>query len=468
MTLASPEPQQRASGGSELDLAVLGGGISGLALGAWAVEAGLRVAVFESSDRPGGVMDSARSGPFLFEVGPNTVLDRDPSFDDLLRWAGLENRALRVPMRGMARYIWHAGRLHAVPSSPISALTTGLFSWGGKLRVLREPWIPAVKEDESLEAFAVRRLGREAYERALVPMVSGISGGDPARMSTEFSFPLMKALEREGGGLFRGMLARRKLPGAPPRRPLHMISFPDGLGELPRAIAARLGDRYLSGRTVDRLTPLTGGAGFELRAGAEHWISREVALCAPASTAAAWIRPWAPEAAVRLDAVHYCPLSVVGLGVERGSLKLPPGFGFLTTKGSGVRVLGAIFNSTFFPGRAPEGLELLTVMLGSDRDPQAASLPDDELLAQVRRDLATVLGWNGRAAETRIMRWPAAIPQYGLDHALLLGALEAAETRFPGLHFFGNWRGGAAVGERVRLARELADRLQRKKAEISV
>lgn len=468
MTLASPELQQHTSGGTGLDLAVLGGGISGLALAAWATEAGLNVAVFDRSDRPGGVMDSARSGPFLFEVGPNTVLDRDPSFDALLQWAGLDGRALRVPMRGMARYIWHGGRLHAVPGSPISAITTGLFSWGGKLRVLREPWIPPVKDDESLEAFAVRRLGREAFERALVPMVSGISGGDPAQMSTEYSFPLMKALEREGGGLFRGMLARRKQPGAPPRRPLHMISFPEGLGELPRALATRLGDRYHAGRPIEAVTPSPNGRGFEIRSGAEQWTSREVALCAPAPAAAAWVRSWAPEAADRLDAVHYCPLAVVGLGVERGSLKLPPGFGFLTTKDSGLRALGAIFNSTFFPGRAPEGLELLTVMIGSDRDPEGASLPDDELLAQVRRDLATVLGWNGRAAETRIVRWPGAIPQYGLDHARLLRSLEAAENHFPGLHFFGNWRGGAAVGERVRLARELAETVRRKKAEISV
>lgn len=449
------------------DLAILGGGISGLALAAWALQEDLRVAVFDQAEEPGGVMKSFRENGFLFERGPNTVLDRDPSLDDLIEWAGLGERAIRVPLRGMQRYVWFEGRLNEVPASPLGALTTRLLSPLGKLRVLREPFIGAVNEDESLRDFAIRRLGREVYERALVPMVSGVTGGDPAAMSTEYSFPALKELERKGGSLFRGMLARRKETGGQPRRRPNMVSFPDGLGELPRALAWRLGEGWYGGATVESLTPLSNNSGHEIRTSRGTFRASEVALTADAATVASWLAPISPETAERLRNVHYCPLAVVGLGVDASSLTLPPGFGFLTTADSGIRALGAIFNSAFFEGRAPEGAHLLTVMLGSDRDPEALRLSDEELEEQVRRDLGQALGWNGKARVIRVMRWDRAIPQYGLNHSRLIEALADTEKRYPGLHFFGNWRGGAAVGERVRLARELARKISRKKAENS-
>lgn len=460
-----------SSGGREtgaeapLDLAILGGGISGLALAAWAVRENLRVAVFEKDPEPGGVMQSAREDGFLFERGPNTVLDRDASLDHLIDGAGLGDRAMRVPLRGMKRYVWHAGRLNEVPSSPLGALTTPLLSPLGKLRVFREPFIAPVREDEPLRDFAVRRLGREVYERALVPMVSGVTGGDPAAMSTEYSFPVLKELERKGGSLFRGMLARRKESGGAPRRRPNMVSFPEGLGELPRALAERLGEAWNGGVTVESVTPIPEGSGYVIRTAAGVVRAAEVALAADARAVASWIEPWSPEAAGRLWQTHYCPLAVVGLGVETSSLTLPAGFGFLTTAESEIRSLGAIFNSAFFEDRAPAGTQLLTVMLGSDRDPGALQLSDEELLEQVRRDLGRVLGWNGKALVTRIMRWERAIPQYGLEHHRLMAAVAESEQRHPGLHFFGNWSGGAAVGERVRLARELASKISRKKAE---
>jgi protoporphyrinogen/coproporphyrinogen III oxidase len=465
-TPSPPSPPGMAPS-ARLDLAVLGGGISGLALAAFADRAGLNVAVFERAPRPGGVMDSFREDKFLFERGPNTVLDRDPSLNELIQWAGLDSRTLRVPLRGLPRYIWHRGRLNPVPASPLSAIRTPLLSLGGKLRLLREPWIAPVREDESLEAFVVRRLGRELYERALVPMVSGVSGGDPARMSVEFSFPVLKALEREGGSLVRGMLARRRQPGAPPRPRPNMVSFPDGLGELPRALATRLGERYRGGIGIESIAPLPGG-GFRIETTDGTREAGEVALCADAGTVARWVAPFAPEAARRLDEVHYCPLLVLGLGVPASSLRLLPGFGFLTTADSELRIVGAIFNSGFFPGRAPEGAAALTVMLGTDRDPEAAMLDGGETMDQVRRDLGRALDWNGEVTRSTLHRWEHAIPQYGLGHKRLLAALENAESRFPGLHFFGNWRGGAAVGERIRLAREWAGRAERKYAEKSV
>lgn len=413
-------------------------------------------------------MKSHREDGFLFESGPNTVLDRDPSLDDLIEWAGLGDRAIRVPLKGMQRYIWRRGHLNEVPASPLGALTTPLLSPLGKLRVLAEPFIAPVREDEPLRDFAVRRLGREVYERALVPMVSGVTGGDPARMSAEYSFPVLKELERKGGSLFRGMLARRKESGGQPRRRPNMVSFPEGLGELPRAIASKLGEAWRPGVAVESLNPTKPGEGYEIQTSAGPFHAADVAIAAEASTAASWLEPLHAPAAERLRKVHYCPLAVAGLGLKASSLTLPPGFGFLTTADSDLRVLGAIFNSVFFPDRAPEGTHLLTVMLGGDRDPEAAELDDPALTERIRRDLHRALNWNGEYEILRIRRWEAAIPQYGLKHDELVKILGEAEERFPDLHFFGNWLGGAAVGERVRLARDLAGKISRKKAENSV
>ncbi|MCH8332763.1 protoporphyrinogen oxidase [Candidatus Sumerlaeota bacterium] len=454
-----------------LPFAVLGGGISGLALATWLRDEGIDSIVLEKSDRPGGVIGTVQRGEFLFERGPTTVLDRDGSIDGLIRLAGLEEATQRTRLKDHARYIWHGGRLHTVPVSPGSFLTTRLFSFPAKARLLREAWTSPVQGDESLEDFVIRRLGREFLDRAIAPMVNGLWAGDPAKMSTAASFPLLKELERSSGSLVKGFLAtmkarRRKQHDPDSPRSSQMVSFQGGLQRLPEALATNLGEALIASTEVKQIQPDESGRGYRVMAlqdGSERtWIADGVALCGDAAAVAGWIEAFEPGAARQLRAVHYCPLAVVGLGIESASLRLPSGFGFLAARDQGLRILGAIFNSNFLPDRAPQGSAALTVMIGGDLDPEGAALSDADLFQLVQRDLRAVLGWDGKASCHHIERWPRAIPRYSMDYFELIQSLEDVESRHPGLTLFGNWRGGVSISDRIKLAHQEASAIAKR------
>jgi len=462
---AAPPAEPAEAAPERLPLAILGGGISGLALAFFAEAEGVPPVVFEKTPRPGGVIDDVTADGFRFERGPNTILDRDGSLDALIASLGLQERTLRAPLREQARYIWHGGRLHRAPLSPAALLRTRLFTLSGKLRLLREPWIGPVQSDESVEAFVRRRLGREVYERAVVPVLAGLWAGDPSRLSTMACLPELKELERSGS-LFKGTLARRRAArGAGARTPPALVSFREGLATLPRRLAEKLGRGFKSGVEITRLESLGFGQGFRItgREGQTErtWRADQVVLAAEAPSVARWTEPFEPKLAGRLKAVRYCPLLVLGLGVPAASLELPSGFGFLAVPGQGLRALGVIFNSNFLPERAPAGFAALTLMYGGELDPEAVLWDEEELLDQARRDLAQALAWDGRRRVHVVHRWAAAIPQYGMDHFELTQALTACERRHPGLKFFGNWRGGVALADRLRRARAEAVEIAR-------
>lgn len=456
MTSATPLPPADALTGSDrvLPVAIIGGGISGLALAAWLAQEGIEAVVIEKGARPGGVIGSVEKDGFIFERGPNTILERTETLEALLRLAGIAVEAQRSPLRGQKRYVWHGGRLHEVPAGPGSLLATKLLSTGAKLRLLREPWIAPVERDEPLKDFVIRRLGSEVYERLFLPMVQGIWAGDPALMSTEASFPLLKELERGSGSLIRGFIRKMREGGR--KLSPSMVSFAGGLEKLPRALAAGMGGRYWSNAEVRELTPRRDSGNFQIiveREGLTKELEANcVFVCTGAHPAAQLIESMEPALAARFRQIHYSPLASVGLGLRADSVRIPPGFGFLSARDQGLRVLGAIFNSNFLQGRAPAGCLTLTAMLGGDLDPRAAELDDAALINIVRNDLGRALGWNGRYEAIHIERWRGAIPRYALDHSELVNAVRETEARSPELRFLANWHGGTSIGDRIELA----------------
>jgi oxygen-dependent protoporphyrinogen oxidase len=451
------------------DVLICGGGISGLSLAAWLDREGIAAHVLDKNADPGGVIQSLRVDGFQFERGPNTVLDKYESMDGLLAWAGLEGEVVRVPLRSQKRHVWLRGALREVPTGPLAFLATPLLPLTAKLALLCEPFVRCNPNDESVADFARRRLG-EAWVRNLIgPMVSGIWAGDPERLSIEWAFPIMKRMERDGGSLLLGAVrhlrrkaAERKAAGKP-RRVKNLLSFRGGLETLPRALARRLGERYHPRTAITSIEPIDGG-GFRVRTEqngqAADWQTRELVVAAEAAEAARWLRAMDGELAAVLDAFPYNRLVAASLGIETADVRLPEGFGFLAPRGEGLRILGAILLSNFFPDRAPGGCAAMSIFIGGELDPAAFDLDDDEIFGLVRRDLRRAIGWTGRPRSLHIERWPRAIPQYDLRHGARMRQIEAAEKRWPGLSLMGNWRGGVSVPDRVeatwQLSRELA------------
>lgn len=435
-----------------LDVAVVGGGISGLTTAFHLVRAGKRVAVLEASKRVGGAMETYADGAWRFEMGPNTVLENNESVSRLIRESGLEGDKLVAAPASKRRYLYKGGGLIPLPASPGGFLTTPLFSLGAKLRLLREPWIgrPPGEAEETIAQFVRRRLGNAFLDYAVGPFVSGVYAGDPERLSVRWAVPKIHALEAEHGSLIRGALARRKGP-APGGA---MISFREGLEELPRRLAREIGD-VRTGLACQRVTRADGGFRVETSAGPVE--AERVVLAVPAD-AAAHLLEEATSGGSRLFAeIPYAAVAVVSLGWRRAEVGHPlAGFGFLAPRKEGLRVLGCLFTSELFPGRAPDGHVALAAFAGGRTDPEIVGWDDERIVATLVSELRGPLGLRGEPSFRHVRRWPRAIPQYELGHGRFVERAREIERALPGLAVGGNFLAGVSVPDCIKNATAMA------------
>jgi oxygen-dependent protoporphyrinogen oxidase len=247
-------------------LVIIGGGISGLAAARTACEAadrvpgGLEVLVLEREAEVGGKAISVRSGDWLVETGPTGYLDNEPAFDELIRGIGLE----KLPAREAAahRFLVRGGRMREIQPHPVKFLRSGILGPAGILRMLAEPWVPRRNDgdDETIWRFAERRLGRQAADRMIAPMVLGVFAGDARRLSLPACFPRMAQLERDHGSLIRAMIALRKerkrsgkASGGPAGPAGRLTSFREGMQALPIRLAERSGATIRRNATVEAI-----------------------------------------------------------------------------------------------------------------------------------------------------------------------------------------------------------------------
>ena len=458
---------------------MVGGGISGLAA-ALAVQDSSRakgrpapeVLVLESADRPGGKIQTLSEEGFTCEWGVNGFLNKEPATLDLVQRLGLQDRLQPASALFKNRFLYTRGKLRAIPAHPLKFLFSGILSFGAMVRLLRELWVPRRPEDtegdESVAEFARRRVGDAAFKALVDPMQTGIFAGDPERMSVLSCFPRVVEVEREYGSLIKGMaaLARERraqgepLPGAGPAG--HLTSFQGGMEQLIQRAAETLGPRLRLGRGVDRIS--RAGQGFTLEgANLDEPVRADaVVLACPAHASAPMVREMDPDLARLMDEIPYSPLAVVCLGYSADQVAHPmDGFGFLAPRDAGLRLLGALWTSSIFPGRSPEGRVLIRCMIGGARDPDALDLSDEDLLHTVRSELGNAMGLSGEPCFTRIFRHPLGIPQYTLGHEERLRAMElrTVDGALPGLVLGGNAYRGVSVNDCAKNAWPTAKRV---------
>jgi oxygen-dependent protoporphyrinogen oxidase len=428
--------------------AVVGAGLSGLVRAHALAARGEEVLLFEESSRPGGVVRSEERDGYLLELGPNTVRPTAELWG-LVEALGLESEAMLADPR-LPRFVDFGGRLHALPASLPALISTRLLSGRGKLRILSEPFVPrGDPSQETVRDFFTRRLGPEVAERLVEPFVGGIWAGRSDRLSVADAFPMLARWETESGSLTRGALAGlRAMPKSGRSGKRGLLSFRTGLETLPRRLAESLGDRARFGARVESVR--RGERGWQLSiAGGDFAVDR-LCLATPAPEAARLVAGVDGDAAGALSAIPHPPLVVLHLSVA--ATERLRGFGHLVVPQPDRRILGAIWSSSIFAGRAPAGKSLLTVFLGGARDPGAIDLADGELLEVASRDLAAALGIPADFTVVRVTRYSRAIPQYDREHRARLDSLARAEARLPGLSFLGSYRGGVSVGDVVRAA----------------
>jgi oxygen-dependent protoporphyrinogen oxidase len=444
-------------------IVVIGAGITGLTLGYRLIERARAngsapgVTVLEAGDHAGGHATTIREDGFLVETGPNGFLDRylEPQTRALVQELGLGPRLLEARPESKRRFVLIGGKLRQVPEGPPSLIRTDILSTGGKLRLLLEPFArPAVPGvDETVYEFAARRIGREAAENLVDAAVSGISAGDSRELSVQAAFPIMTDMEREHGSLIKAMIARRRQPV--PR----IYSFDGGLATLTGTLAGRIGPALRLGATVEALAPVNGAWRVTL-AGGEEIAADRVMLTIASHRAADLVRSFDPMLAGELDDFTFAGLALVALAYRERDLPRPlDGYGYLVARGEGLDTLGVVWESSLFEGRAPQGMALLRCMVGGMRHPDVVRLPEAELVARARRELAQVMGLDAEPARVWVRPWPRAIAQYTRGHLLRVANVRALASQRAGLDLVGTSYDGISFTAAVASAEKWAQRI---------
>jgi oxygen-dependent protoporphyrinogen oxidase len=457
-----------------LDVAVIGGGISGLATAYHLLteRPALRVAVLEGAARAGGKIVSEQVDGFVIEGGPDSLLVQKPEGIALCRALGLGDRLIPTDPAYRRTFVLAGDRLHRIPEGlqlivPTRAgplLRSGLLSPWGKLRMAADLLLPRRRAggDESQAAFVRRRLGREALDRLGDPIMSGIYVGDPARLSMAATFPQYLAMERESRSLILAARARARQAAAaagsaPPASAF--LSLQGGMGELVTALLDRLGPVVQTGAAVTCLQRADSGYDLDLGDG-RRLRARQVVLAIPAHAAADLVAPFASELAAGLRAIPYAGSATISLGYRAADIAAPlDGSGFVVPATEPRPLLACTWTSHKFTHRAPADRHLIRAFVGGVRDEARMALSEADLLALVRAEFRRSLGIQAEPLVARIYRWPAGNPQYAVGHLDHVARLEALAAALPGLHLTGSPYRGVGIPDCVRAAQATAARV---------
>jgi oxygen-dependent protoporphyrinogen oxidase len=450
-------------------VAIIGGGITGLTAAFGLKQRGIPFVLLEAADRVGGAVQSVREGGYLAEFGPNSILETSPLISGLVRDLGLESRRLYSSPSAENRYVVRHHRPVVIPTSPLGFLTTPLFSIPGKLRVMGELFVQRAPSgvEESIAQFVQRRLGQEFLDYAIDPLVAGIYAGNPHLLSVSQAFPKLYALEQRWRSLFVGQVLgarERRRSGEVSKQSAKKFSFEDGLQEIIDALKSRLGASVRTSAPVDCLRREEEGWFVELEHGTQdEWIECSAVLLALPShkIASLDIRNTPALNCISLAKVYYPPVASVVLGFRRAEVAHPlDGFGMLVPEKEGCNILGALFSSSLFSRRAPEGEVLITCYIGGTRAPDLPLNPPGVLVEIAVKNLATILGATGRPTYQHVAVYRHAIPQYNVGFGKVREAMNDMELKAPGLFVAGHARDGVSLGDSIVSGHNVAGRIQ--------
>jgi protoporphyrinogen/coproporphyrinogen III oxidase len=474
-------------------IAVIGGGISGLAAAHRVRELNpaAEVTLFEASERLGGSLRTIWQDGFLIEQGADSFITDLPWAVDLCRRIGFADQLISTNSDARGAMVVARGKLERVPDGFLlmaphrlwPVMRSPILSLRGKLRlaceffVKQRPMAEGEDGDESVANFVRRRLGREAFERLVQPLVGGIYTADPEKLSLAATLPRFIDMERELGGLIRG--ARRaksqeslvRSQGSSVRGQVDsgarysLFAAPrDGLSSLIDAISARLPSQSIRLKTAVQQIAQANGKwciqSSSTDAGGPATEFESVIIATPTRAAATLLKSTDAALARELATIEFAGSAVMVLGYDRSQIAHRlDSFGFVVPAIERRRILSASFSSVKFPGRAPAGKELIRVFLGGALQPEMLDLSDEELCGVVDVELRDLLGITGGPCLRLVFRWPASMPQYHLGHLERVRWIKERVAQLTGLALAGNAYEGVGIPQCIRSGEQAAERV---------
>jgi protoporphyrinogen/coproporphyrinogen III oxidase len=443
----------------DANIAVVGAGLTGLTTAFYLKKHGFRVHVYEKADRAGGVIKTTHEEGFVFESGPNTGsmsrVEAAELFEDLGDDCILET----ADESAKARWIWLNGKWCVIPSGLLGGITTPLFSFSDKLRLLGEPFRKrGSNPDETIAELVRRRMGKTFLRNAVDPFISGVYSGDPENLVTRFALPKLYALEQQYGSFIKGGIQKAREPKTErdKKATKEVFSAEGGLENLIKALVKHIGRENIT---------LSCNPVFEKTKDSNQYRFNDEVFTHVISTVGAYaiphVFPFLPDKKTQqIDKMQYAKVTQVSLGFKQWKGIPIKSFGGLVPSAEKRNVLGILFLSSFLKKRAPENGALLSVFLGGVRRPELYELSDSELMKIVEHEVKEMMQLETFNPDVcRIFRYEHAIPQYSFESEQKLAAIVELESEFPGLVLAGNIRDGIGMADRIRQGRNLADKL---------
>ncbi|NPA36945.1 MAG: protoporphyrinogen oxidase [Chlorobi bacterium] len=436
-------------------VAIIGAGLTGLTVAYYLKKAGVKFDVFENTEHTGGVIRTKSKNGFVYETGPNTGTVSNVETVKLFEELSGSFEPELADERAAKRLILKNNKWVALPSGLTSGITTNLFTLKDKLRLLGEPFRkPGTNPDETIAALVRRRMGTSFLDYAVNPFISGIYAGDPEKLITKFALPKLYRLEQDYGSFIGGAIKKSKEPKTETEKKVSkkIFSAEGGLSELTNALAENTGyDNIHTGKNV-----------IITRQDNHYKIENSSYTHVVTTVNGGALNGLLPFIGTKelkpVTTMRYAKVVEVSLGFNKWNGMDLNAFGGLIPAMENKNILGILFMSTLFKGRAPEGGALLTVFAGGIKKPELATLPETELIKLIKPELTHLLQLNNFNPDLmEISYHNNAIAQYEAGSQKRTETIKAIENKYNNLFLAGSIRDGVGMADRIKQATRLAE-----------
>lgn len=450
------------------DVTIIGGGLSGLSLAYYLTKAGLRIVLIEKQDKPGGVMQTQLRDGFIYETGPNTGILARPEVAELFEELHPSCEMETANPKAENRWILKNGKWIALPASLMAGIKTPLFTSRDKIRLLGEPFRKKGNNPmETIARLVQRRLGQSFLDYAVDPFISGIYAGDPHQLVTQYALPKLYKLEQTYGSFMGGALKKRKEPKSERERKANRKVFAakGGFSNLIKALTDHIPqETAFFGASGLQISKNEKGfkAVFKRPGGKPAQINSSLLVTTTGAHALSGLFDFISRDELNpISTLPYARVVQVIMAFNKWNGSTLNAFGGLIPSREKRDLLGVLFPSSIFDGRAPENGALLSIFLGGMKKPQLFDLSDEELLQIVEKEMEDLFAISrSEKAFTEIYRYPHAIPQYDKQSPQRLERIRQLEKKHPGLLLAGNIRDGIGIADRIGQAAELAGQIK--------